>query len=270
MSRLVKIPFGENRELDELQLKREIPRDYNVIDSLADSFEIVKKNPIETIVSMFVVGFGYFMVYFLVYLVLIALSVTGVLVADLFKEVDETLAQVLLFGVVGVAYVVVIGVMLIAQSVAMGAYTICVLKVVRGQELDLAKDLGSVKRFIKPLAVTYLLFSLAVMLGMFGFIIGAYFVMFGCLFAQILVVDKNITGIQALKASWRITDGHKLSLLGFMLAAQLLNVTGMLACGVGMIFTMAMTMVAMLTIYDALVEPGNSYNAEEISAKVFV
>lgn len=129
--------------------------------------------------------------------------------SSVLKEVNEILAQVVFFGLVAVVYVFVIAAMVLAQSIAMGAYTICVLKVVRGQEVNLVEDLKSVKPFIKPLTITSLLFSLAVMLGMFGFIIGGYVVMFGCIFAQILVVDKNITGIDALKASWRITDGHK-------------------------------------------------------------
>ena len=74
-----------------------------------------------------------------------------------------------------------------------------------------------------------------------------------------MVVDKNLGWMDALKASWRLTDGYKLDLFLFGILCALLNFAGLLMCFVGLILTYAVTMGASVIVYNRVAEPGNAY-----------
>ncbi len=269
MSKPVRIPFGEKLSIDDIQLKRIVPKDYEVIGSLQDSYDVVKSHASETIGALVVAGGVYFVFYIISYLI----SLVGILgtmgVGSLLTEANETLGTIVMVIGMVIIYAIAFTLMMVSQTLAMGYYLMCTMRVVRGQNVDLGKDYKLLKPFIKPLIVTSFVFTLAFMLGMLALIVGSYVVMLGCFFAQFLTIDKNISGIAALKASWRITEGHKLNLLGFFLVANLLNMVGMMACGLGLFITIPMTMVAVVTIYDSLVEPGNAYLYNATESQVF-
>ena len=54
---------------------------------------------------------------------------------------------------------------------------------------------------------------------------------------QFLIVDRGMSGSQALSASYQITKGHEMNLLGTGLLAGLIGLSGILACGVGLLVT---------------------------------
>jgi hypothetical protein len=60
---------------------------------------------------------------------------------------------------------------------------------------------------------------------------------------QFAVVDRGLGGLAAIRYSYKITEGHTVSLIGFMIVAALVAVSGVLACGVGTIATGPLAML---------------------------
>lgn len=105
--------------------------------------------------------------------------------------------------------------------------------------------------------------SVAVSLGMLLLVMVPFaYVMLGLYFTSYMVIDKNIPYLDAMRASWQLTEGHRLSLLGFIILAWLLNVVGVLMCCVGVVATNAVVMGAQAIMYDRLAAPGNAYLGE--------
>lgn len=72
-------------------------------------------------------------------------------------------------------------------------------------------------------------------------------------FYKVLIVDKGDIGPwEAVKESWRITDGLFWRILGFSVVALLLNLGGFLALGVGLFVTIPVSLFAYTKLYREL------------------
>jgi hypothetical protein len=83
-------------------------------------------------------------------------------------------------------------------------------------------------------------------------IIPGIIVSLGLSFAQFYIVDQNMGPIDALKASWEATKGHKLQLFLFGLVAILMMIGGYLACCIGAFVALPLVMIAWATIYTRI------------------
>lgn len=92
-------------------------------------------------------------------------------------------------------------------------------------------------------------------------------VMFG--FAPFLVADDERSPIDALKESARLTKGYRWPLFGFGLALFGVNLLGLLALGVGVVFTMPLSVVAAAYVFRHLQQrrPAVTHAPELPSAK---
>ena len=68
-------------------------------------------------------------------------------------------------------------------------------------------------------------------------------------FAMFAVIDRSLGPIEALKESARITEGIRLKIFLFMLAAGAINILGILLLFVGLLVTMPLTSLAMAHAY---------------------
>lgn len=68
-------------------------------------------------------------------------------------------------------------------------------------------------------------------------------------FTQLLVVDKKLGPIEALKESYRLTKGHLFQLFLFMLCLVLINIIGALLLLVGLLVTVPITILAVAHVY---------------------
>jgi len=68
-------------------------------------------------------------------------------------------------------------------------------------------------------------------------------------YAPLLVVDKGMGPIEAMKKSAEITEGLKWDLLGLYCVTNVVNVIGIVCLYVGLIFTTPMTMIATTKVY---------------------
>lgn len=114
------------------------------------------------------------------------------------------------------------------------------------------KNLWAPQQFWKYLGATILV-GLITVVGFILLIIPGVIAVLGLMFTKYLVIDRKLGPVQALKASWRITKGHKLHLLGFIAVSGLLNLAGAIALLIGLLVTVPLTMLAAAHIYRALV-----------------
>jgi uncharacterized membrane protein len=122
------------------------------------------------------------------------------------------------------------------------------LRLLDGKKADLSV-LFSGFDIIVPFAIAWFLFAIGfgvglVMLVVPGFIFGT---IFG--FTHFLVVDKGLKPIEAFYESARLTKNHRLQLFAFFLLIACFNLLGVLALGIGLLFTIPISAVAMAFVY---------------------
>lgn len=71
-------------------------------------------------------------------------------------------------------------------------------------------------------------------------------------FTLALVIDKNLDFWTAMKTSWRQVMRHWWTVFGLMLVCGLINFVGLLACGIGLLFTVPITLAAMMQAYETI------------------
>jgi hypothetical protein len=163
----------------------------------------------------------------------------------------------LILGVL--AFAVVVGTVMFVIGVALqAAEDIYWLRILRGQSADLGRSF-SVGKYMIPIIVAQILVFLGTMLGLLALIVGAIILAIGWMFVGKVAVDKNLGFVDALKASWRLTDGYKMDLFVMSIIAFFLTMLGVLACCVGMFVAAAVTQGAFAIFYHRIAEPGNSY-----------
>jgi uncharacterized membrane protein len=100
--------------------------------------------------------------------------------------------------------------------------------------------------------VVNILYGFAVLLGLILLIVPGIYLSIRLLFAQTIVAEKNLDPIEALRLSGELTKGRIWKLLGLNLVVSLVNICGLLLLGVGLLFTVPMTGIAMLLVYKKL------------------
>jgi uncharacterized membrane protein len=108
------------------------------------------------------------------------------------------------------------------------------LKVARGQPVAFGDVFSGGKYFGKVLVGTIGMY-IAAAIGFVLCIVPGYIVMLGLCMFTFLIVDQGLPGIDALKKSWEMTNGHKVNLFVFGLLGFLVIIAGVLACGVGVL-----------------------------------
>lgn len=71
-------------------------------------------------------------------------------------------------------------------------------------------------------------------------------------FTQLAVVDKNLSPVEALKESYRLSRPHLWQLFLFSLSLIVLNLIGLIALVVGLLVTIPVTLIAVASVYKKL------------------
>lgn len=108
------------------------------------------------------------------------------------------------------------------------------LKVARAQPVAFGDVFSGGKYFGRMLVGTIGMY-IAAAIGFVLCIVPGYIVMLGLSMFMFLIVDQGLPGIDALKKSWAMTNGHKVNLFVFGLLGFLVILAGVLACGVGVL-----------------------------------
>jgi uncharacterized membrane protein len=127
-------------------------------------------------------------------------------------------------------------------------FTRAVLRVARTGQARFADVFSGASGFLSYFAATMLL-GLAIGLGFVVFIVPGVILMLGTLLAHLYIVDQGMGPIDAIRASWAATDGHKGSLFVWWLASVGIAILGLLACCVGYFPAVSVVSLGVAIIY---------------------
>jgi len=97
-----------------------------------------------------------------------------------------------------------------------------------------------------------LLAALIIFVGMLLVVIPGIIASLGLGFVPYLVVDRGMRPVEALKESWRITNGNKWRIFLLGLALLGVNLIGVLLLGIGVLASVPITMLAVVHAYRFL------------------
>jgi hypothetical protein len=109
------------------------------------------------------------------------------------------------------------------------------LKSARGQVTSFG-DVFSGGKYFGSFFVGNLCFSIPYSIGLAVCVAPGVFIFCALFGWQLIIVDQNVGGIDALKKAWDMTNGHRLSIFLYLLIGIGVMIAGYLACGVGALF----------------------------------
>ncbi len=99
---------------------------------------------------------------------------------------------------------------------------------------------------------TILLLAIGTLIGLILLIIPGIIFALACGFARVIVIDRELSPVHALKESARMTKGKRLHILLFVLSITAINFLGALALLVGLFVTMPVSVLATMHVYRSL------------------
>jgi uncharacterized membrane protein len=150
----------------------------------------------------------------------------------------------------------VILLVLIAISVVFGVlvdmgFNTLALKAARGEPYQFS-DFFSRFHLFPSYFWAHILNGLAIIVGLALLIIPGIWIATKFSFYRFYVLDKGVTGVEALKQSSQLAEGSKWRIFLFMVAAVLINILGLLAFGIGFLVTVPWIGLAWTTVYITL------------------
>lgn len=103
-----------------------------------------------------------------------------------------------------------------------------------------------------------LLFGLMIFFGLLFFVIPGFYLMSRYALYPFFLLDKNLTAIEALKAASKASEGKRWYLFLLMMSVLLINLLGALLFGVGLFFTIPLTILTFAVVYQSIVGEGTT------------
>jgi len=156
-----------------------------------------------------------------------------------------------ILGIFGFAYSI-----LIVNPVDYGV-SFAHLKAARGDKLE-AKDMFEAFRNYLNAVLANVLVGAIVIIGMVFLIIPG--IIFACklAFTPYLVVDQKMEVIEAIKESWRMTNGHAWKVFLIGLLAIPISIAGLICFGVGIIVSIMWIRLAFASLYHSVSVSGEA------------
>lgn len=126
-----------------------------------------------------------------------------------------------------------------------------IIKDVNGEEPELF-DMFTAQDVYINFLIAGILYGLAVGFGVLLFIVPGIIFAIMWQFYKFGVVDKKLGPVEALRYSGDLTKGYRWTILGIDIVLILVNLAGALALGIGLLFTVPLTMIAEAVMYKRL------------------
>jgi len=125
------------------------------------------------------------------------------------------------------------------------------LKAARGEKLVIADMFGAFRNYLNAVLAS-LLTGIIIAFGLILLIVPG--IIFACklAFTPYLVVDRKMEVLEAIKTSWKMTDGHALQVFGIALLAIPIGIAGLLLFGVGVILSIMWINLAFASLYHSV------------------
>ena len=120
-------------------------------------------------------------------------------------------------------------------------------------DLSLGETVRAATPYLGAVAGASILAGIAIAIGLFLLIVPGLILAMMWLFFGFIIVEQPTTGAtDAIRRSAEITRGHRWPLFGLVLLLIGINFIGLLACGVGLLFTYGITAVTLAYAYKTL------------------
>ena len=125
------------------------------------------------------------------------------------------------------------------------------LKAARGDKLEISNMFEAFRNYWNAVLANILV-SAIVIIGFVLLIIPG--IIFACklVFTPYLVVDRKMPVIEAVKESWRMTDGHAWTVFLIGLLAIPISIAGLICFGVGIIVSLMWIRLAFASLYHSV------------------
>ncbi len=162
----------------------------------------------------------------------------------------------LLLGLIYVAVIVVasgtvIGEWLVIGPLQVGLFYI-IFEKMRGKPINIG-DIAKGFNFFVAAVLSNILISVFSAVGFLLCIIPGLIVLALYIFTPALIVEKNLDFWAAMEESRKIVKEHLFEMTLFFFILSLINLVGLLLCGIGIIFTLPLSFAAVAVGYDELV-----------------
>jgi uncharacterized membrane protein len=128
-----------------------------------------------------------------------------------------------------------------------GGFVTLALKASRGQPTGFG-DLFSGGRFLGRFLVASIVGGIVINIGYVLCVIPGVILAFGLSLAAFLIVDQDLGGVDALKRSWEMTKGHKVTIFLFNLLGILVYLIAS-GCALGLLVAVPMNIIGSAYIY---------------------
>lgn len=154
-----------------------------------------------------------------------------------------------ILGVLGFAYSI-----LIVNPVGYGV-TFAFLKAARGDKLEIKNMFEAFHNYWNAVLAN-LLVGIIVFIGFIILIIPGIYLACKLAFTPYLVVDRKMQVIEAVKESWRMTNGHAWKVFLIGLLGIPISIAGLISFGVGIIVSIMWISLAVASLYHSVSLPG--------------
>ena len=137
-------------------------------------------------------------------------------------------------------------------SVLFAGYNYYFLLRARGQPAGVGDVFIGFRTALVPLLLVTLVSCLIVFLGFAFFILPGIYLGVGYAFASLLAVDKKLNFWDALETSRRVVTKQWWRVLGLLCLSMFVSALGLIAFGIGVVFTIPIATGALVNAYDHL------------------
>lgn len=139
---------------------------------------------------------------------------------------------------------------MVAQAAVSCGWARMFLMTARGETPVLGVLFSSVGLMPQMLIATVIL-TIGYLLGILLLVVPGVIFMIGTIPYLYFIADGE-SGVESVRKSWEATRGQKVAIFVFLLALAGINIVGMLACGLGMLVTLPVSMLALAVVYTRL------------------
>jgi uncharacterized membrane protein len=140
---------------------------------------------------------------------------------------------------------------LIVRLVLLLGFTKIMLYLIDDRTVSVA-DLVNNGKILLSYVLAWFLYSIAVGIGLFLFIIPGIYLAIRLQFYPFYIIENDETSLKALQKSWYATEDFTFELVIFGICFLVANFVGAFCLGIGMIFTYPITMMAEAAIFKSL------------------
>lgn len=134
-----------------------------------------------------------------------------------------------------------------------GGLDVVFLKAIRGEPADVGDAFTGFKAMFVALMLASLVAHVLTAVGFFLLILpGIYLMVAWWMFAPLLIIDRKLDFWPAMELSRKTVNRNFWPCLGLFLLSCLLAFAGALACGIGLFFTLPLSLVAIVCAYEKL------------------